>query len=135
MVLLVPFVALSTLGFALFLIGHELGYTGVAAIGAVLIIAIGGGVAISDLEVKTGEHVEKTYKTVDNSAVVDTVNRTNQYSTVRPIRRFGAAGQLGLGAMQMLVGGVLFSRHLDERRRDFVGESDNAENETEEERS
>jgi hypothetical protein len=117
MVLLLPFLALSGLGFGLFTMGHFLEFTGVAAVGAVLIIALGGGVALSDLEHKTGEVVTKTYTNSNGSEVVDTVERTNRYDTIRPIRRFGASGQLGLGAMQMLVGGLLFSRRLNQERK------------------
>jgi hypothetical protein len=113
-VLLVPFVALSTLGFAVFVLGNILDYTGVAAVGAVVVIAVGGAVALTDLETATGETVEREYTTVNNETVVASTTSTTTYQTVAPLREFGDAGPLSLGALQMLVGGLLFARRLEE---------------------
>jgi len=113
-VLLIPFVALSTLGFGLFLLGSMLDYTGVAAVGAVLVIAVGGAVALTDLETATGETVEREYTTVNSETVVASTTSTTTYETVAPLREFGDAGPLSLGGLQMLVGGLLLTRRLNE---------------------
>jgi len=114
MVLLLPFVALSLLGFGVWLLGAFFNYTGIAAIGAVLVIALGAAVVLTDLRVQTGERVEKNYTTAGNTAVVANTTTTFQYETVSIIAEFGGASQLSLGGLQMLVGGLLMSRQLNE---------------------
>jgi len=114
MVLLLPFVALSLLGFGIWLLGSFFDYTGIAAIGAVMIIALGGAVVLTDLVVKTGETVEKNYTDVNGTTVVANETRTFQYEPVSLITEFGETGQLSLGGLQMLVGGLLMSRKLNE---------------------
>lgn len=113
--LLVPFVTLSTLGFATWLLGHYFQYTGIASIGAVLLIAIGGGVAMTDLQVKTGETVDKEYDTVNNETVVVNQTTTNEYETLTVLNQFGGVGgPLSLGGLLMILGGLLMTHHLNE---------------------
>jgi hypothetical protein len=113
--LLTSFVALTSLGFVLWAAGHFSEYTGVAAIGAVLVIAVGGGVVLTDLHVKTGETVDRSYTTVNNSTVVDTVSRSNVYERVVLLDELGGqAGPLSLGGLLMLTGAVLMMRRLEE---------------------
>lgn len=113
--LLTPFLALSTLGFVVWGIGHFSNYTGIAAIGAVLVIAVGGTVVLTDLHVKTGETVEKDYITVNNSTVVDNVTRTDTYDRLSILDELGGqAGPLSLGGLMMLTGGLLMVRRLNE---------------------
>jgi len=114
MVLLLPFVALSVLGFGIWMIGSFFQYTGIAAIGAVLVIALGGAVVLTDLKVKTGVSVDNEHTVVDGETVVDNSTRTFQYQTVSLIDEFGAAGHLSLGGLVMLVGGLLMTHSLNE---------------------
>lgn len=113
--LLTSFLAISTLGFVLWGIGHFSNYTGIAAIGAVLVIAVGGAVVLTDLHVKTGEEVEREYTEVNNSTVVDNVTRTNTYERVAILDELGNdAGPLSLGALMMLAGALLMVHRLNE---------------------
>jgi hypothetical protein len=120
--LLLSYAVLSLVGFGFFVLGAWLDYLGVAAVGAVLFIGVGGAVAVDDLETQTGVDVERNVTTVPvnqngtivNETVVDAVNRTRQYETVAPLREFGDSGPFALGAIQMLAGAVLFSRRLNE---------------------
>lgn len=115
--LLWPFVALTTFGFGVWLTGAFFEYAGIAAIGATLIIAVGGGVALTDLQTQTGEIVEKSYTTVNNTTVVNETTTKPQYSTVTIIEEFGGdAGHLSFGGLVMLVGGLLFSHTMNEVR-------------------
>lgn len=113
--LLTTFVVMSSLGFATWLLGHYFQYTGIASIGAVLLIAVGGAIAVTDLQVKTGETVEKEYGTVDNETVVTNQSTTNQYETVTVLQQFGGVGgPLSLGGLVMILGGLLMTHHLNE---------------------
>lgn len=114
MVLLLPFAVLSVLGFGIWLLGSFFEYTGIAAIGAVIIIALGGAVVLTDLSVRTGVTVEKNHTVVDGETVVANETRTFEYQPVGIISEFGETGQLSLGGLQMLVGGLLMSRKLNE---------------------
>lgn len=113
--LLVPFVALLTLGFGSWLLGHYFQYTGIASIGAVLIIAVGGAVALTDLQMKAGHTVDNEYVTVDNETVVDNASVSYTYETVSISSELGgAAGPLSIGGLVMVIGGLLMTHHLNE---------------------
>jgi len=122
--MLMPWVALSSLGFAVFVLGAYLDYLGVAAVGAVLIIGLGASVAVDDLETTTGEEIERDYSVVElnqsgqngseNVTVVTSVTKHQTTATVAPLRTFGETGPFALGGLQMLTGAVLFSRRLEE---------------------
>jgi hypothetical protein len=122
--LLLPWVALTLVAFLVFVLGAFFDYLGVATVGATLLIAVGAGVAVDDLETQTGVDIERNVTTVPvnqngtivNETVVDGVQRTPQYETVAIIREFGDTGPLAVGGLQMLVGGLLFSRRLDDAR-------------------
>jgi hypothetical protein len=113
-VLLTPFALLTAFGLGLFLLGSILDYTGIAAVGAVVVIAVGGGVAVTGLNTVTGETVDRQYTTVNNQTVVDSTTSTQTTETVAPLREFGDSGPLSLGGLQMAVGGLLFARRLND---------------------
>jgi len=113
--LLVTFAFLNVLGFGVWLLGHYFDYTGVAAIGAVFIIAAGAAVTLTTLEVRDGEHIERDFATVDN----DTVNnQTIVHETTRTVKisdQFGGPlNNFSIGGLMMLVGGLLMTQHLNE---------------------
>jgi hypothetical protein len=122
--LLIPYVALTSLGFVIFVLGAYFDYLGVSAVGAVLIIGVGASVAVGDLETQTGVSVDRNVTTVQvnqngtivNETVVDAVEKSENYETVAPIRDFGESGPFAVGGLQMVVGGLLFSRRLNETR-------------------
>lgn len=113
--LLVAFATLLTLGFSTFLIGHYFGYTGVASVGAVIIIGVGGAVAMTDLRMQTGKTVDNAYTTAGNQPVVDNQTISYEYDTVSVSKVLGgAAGPFSIGALVMLIGGLLMTQHLNE---------------------
>lgn len=113
--LLSSFLATTTLGFVLWGIGHFFEYTGIAVIGAILVIAVGGGVVLTDLNVKNGETVDREYTEVNNTTVVDNVTRSNTYERVAILDEFGGGtGPLSLGGLMMLCGGLLAVHRLNE---------------------
>lgn len=115
--LLVSFALLSVFSVAVWLLGAYFEYAGIAAIGATLLIATGGGVTLTDLETKTGETVERSYTTVNNETVVNETSTQADYDTVAVIDRFGGpAGHLGFGGLVMAVGGLLFAHTMNELR-------------------
>jgi len=87
-------------GFAMWIVGTVRGYTGVASIGAVLIIATGAMVTNDGLEYRTGEtHItESTNKTVIQD----------------DFERIDPPQQLSLGGLWMLIGGLLMIHKLNE---------------------
>lgn len=133
-VLLETYLSLTGVGAGLWLIGHHFGMTGVASIGGVLVLAIGGAVVSTGLVVQSGQQVTYDYEEVNQSeleaAYNDTANETDVIRgngsehivvnrTTEPITRtnaltqsFGDAGPLSFGGLQMLVGGLLISQHL-----------------------
>lgn len=101
------FAVLLTAGFGLWLLGHTFDFKGVAVIGAVLVIAVGGAVTLTDLSVRTGETVDKEYTTVDGNTVVDNTSTSYQYEPVAPSEQFGGLGTFSIGALVMIVGALL----------------------------
>lgn len=114
--LLVSFALLSVFSVGVWLLGAYFEYAGIAAIGATLLIATGGAVTLTDLEVQTGQTVEKSYTTLDNNTtVVNETETTPQYDTISIIDRFGgSAGHLGFGGLVMVIGGLLFAHTMNE---------------------
>lgn len=121
--LLVSYVVFSAVGFSIFVVGTVFDYYGIAAIGAALAIAVGGAVAIGGLEVAVGEDVDREVETVEvnkngtvvNETVVSNVSRTTEYRDVEILDQFSNdATTLGLGALHLLLGGIMFSRPLEE---------------------
>jgi len=113
-VLLIPYLVFSGLGLGAWLIGHFFGYTGVAAVGAVLLLATGGAVAMTDLQQRDGKTVNKTYTTVNGNTVVDEEIVEPEYDRVDQLDQFGPTGSLSLGGFQLILGGLLFTRRLNE---------------------
>lgn len=125
--LLLPYTALSLAGFAFFVLGAHYNYLGVAAVGAVIFIGVGATVAVDDLEAATGEKIVERNITTHNittdfstdtkesRTVVDNVTTQTQYRTIAPLREFGGStGPFALGGLQMVVGGLLLTRQLNE---------------------
>jgi hypothetical protein len=114
---------LSALGFVTFLVGHLYGYQGIATIGAVLIVGLGGGVMVGGLEVESGqERVETANTTTDGERVDVNASKTNISSvsatdatvtaetTYEPI---GTTSSFPLGVVLTLLGGVMTMRALE----------------------
>jgi len=114
MTLLIPYLVFSVLGLSAWLIGHFFEYTGIAAVGAIILLATGGAVAVTDLEARDGETINKTYSTVNGETVVDEEIVEPEYSRVDQLDQFGPTGSLSLGGFQMILGGLLFTRRLNE---------------------
>jgi len=109
--LLVPWATLSAAAAGAFLFGVASNYTGIASIGAVLMLAVGGAVVLTDLETQTGQTVERDFDTIDNTTVAVNETVQYQYDTVAVLREFGGtAGVFGFGALQMLAGLAMFTR-------------------------
>lgn len=132
------YLVLTGLGVGLFLLGHLLDFTGVAAIGATIVLAVGGAVILSGLMVQTGVEVTREYRVVNESSPDAVYNQTANSSEVvamngtdyvvtnvtrEPVLAQNAvtatlgddAGPLTIGGLQMLVGGLLLSQHLARR--------------------
>lgn len=107
---------LVVLGLAVWTVGMVFGYKGVAVLGGALIIIAGSGVALTGLEIKTGEVRDVSYTTVNNSTVEDstTVEYSYQTRTLASLLNVGVLGSLGLGGLIMLLGAVLMSQTLAE---------------------
>jgi len=128
-VLLTAFLAFSAFGFGIWLIGHLFRinggsqvFIGVAAIGAIIVMITGGTVALTDVQVTTGEVIEKNYDehnfSVSNQDDAFVNNRTVVERTTKRVSitdQFGSAfGQLGLGGLELIVGALLLMADLEE---------------------
>jgi len=112
--LLTTYVLLSAFGAAIWLLGHWFEFSGVATIGAVIVIAAGGSGMIADISVRDGEYINNEHTVVNNSTVVDN-------TTIQQTEREIALGQVyspltsfTLGGLTMLVGALLLIQHLNE---------------------
>lgn len=112
--LLIPFVVFTAMGFGTWLLGHFYGYHGIAAIGAVLVIALGGAVALTDLRVRTGETVVNQYETQGNELVLNESTTSYEFETVAISEELSGVGSFSVGGLTMIVGGLLLTRHLEE---------------------
>lgn len=90
---------LSALGFLLWGLGYGLEYTGIALIGATLIIGVGAMITGTGLEYKSGE-------------VHDQVS-TNETRISYEYNKVPLPTQLPLGVLVILTGGVLAIRQLN----------------------
>lgn len=105
---------LVVLGLVVWLIGEYFGYLGVAALGATMLIIAGSAVALTGLEIRTGEVQSFEYTTINNTTVQDqaTVSYSYQTTTLAEILNVGAIASLGLGGLLMLLGAALMSQTL-----------------------
>lgn len=94
-------VFLTTIGMAAWVAGLVLGYPGIATIGGVMVVGVGGAVMVDGLEVRDGQ----------TEALDDATNTTTvdwQYEEVQTVTSFP------LGAVLCLLGGAQTLRSLDE---------------------
>jgi hypothetical protein len=111
-VILTLWVALSTAGLVTFVLGHLLNFHGVAAIGAVVVMLVGGEVILGDLQIKDGERIERNYTEVNGTAVATEETVNNTYAQHSWTERFASDNAIGLGIMQLLVGVLLFYQQM-----------------------
>lgn len=106
--------SITVLGLFVWLIGHYFRYTGVAVIGAALVMIAGSAVALTGIDVKTGETRTFQYTEVNNSTVRDSATISYDYETtaLSAILNVGVAGSLGMGGILMLLGAILMSQTL-----------------------
>lgn len=107
------FAVLLAVGFGTWLIGHVFEYTEIATLGAVIVVAAGGIVAVGGLQYQSGEHLAKDYQEfekADGSGVV--VN--NETVVVHEYSDISWTVQANLGALVMFIGAFLFGRRLEE---------------------
>lgn len=104
------------LGLAVWLIGMSFRFKGVAMIGAGFIIIAGSAIALTGVEIRTGETRTFDYTTVNNTTVQDsaTVRYDYQTRTLAEILNIGVLGSLGLGGLVMLLGAILMAQTLSE---------------------
>jgi hypothetical protein len=104
------------LGLAVWLIGQTFRYKGVAVIGAAVVIIAGSAIALTGVEIRTGETRTYAYSEFNGTAVRDnaTVKYSYQTTTLAEILNIGVLGSLGLGGLLMLLGAVLMSQTLAE---------------------
>ncbi|MFB6200393.1 MAG: hypothetical protein ABEI98_00075 [Halorhabdus sp.] len=126
--LLTTFAVFTVLGFGVWLLGHLLYLReqsgvliAIAVLGAAIVMATGGAVALDDVEQRTGKVVDRDYMEFNQSAEngSEVVNNQSRISYTRTrvsiTDQFGAAfGQLGLGGFQLLIGSLLMIRDLEE---------------------
>lgn len=105
-------VALSGLAFGSFILGHLLGFPGVASIGAVLVMIVGADVVLNDVQVKTGEQIERDYATVNNTTVENSTTVNATYRTHSWTEQNLGTNAIGLGIFQILIGVLLFYQQM-----------------------
>lgn len=117
--LLTLWAALTTLAFGSFILGHLLGFHGVASVGAVMLIIVGGDVILNDVQVKTGEQVTNEHKlfnetqsesdttVVQNSTTVNYTYETHSWTEENLGRN-----AIDLGLFQILIGLLLFYQQM-----------------------
>jgi len=107
---------LVVLGLVVWLIGESFDYIGVAALGATMIIIAGSAVALTGLEIQTGEVQNYHYQLENNSSdyVLNKTETAVQYQTrtLGQIMNVGITASLGLGGLLMLLGTILMSQTL-----------------------
>jgi len=114
--LLMPYIVLTAAAGLLWFVGNSQRWLGLAVAGGVLMLAVGGAVVLSDLQHKAGSEVTREYATIDNETRVTNVSERPVYETVDFVELFGGpAGHLSFGTFQMLVGGVLAVRELNDK--------------------
>lgn len=114
--LLTTVTLLLALAFISWLIGQYFSYTGIGAIGAVLMIAAGGAIILTGLEVRTGAVKTIEHTTINNTTVANETTVEYRYKPVKLAEIFGVGilGSLGLGGILMLLGAAMLSQTLTE---------------------
>lgn len=92
-------VALFVVGLVVWLAGASRGQVGIAVIGAILVLGVGGTVVVDGLEVEAGQ-----IETVDNNTT--TVEPTYQTAQIAEV--------LPLGSVVLILGGVMLIQALTE---------------------
>lgn len=111
--ILTLWVALSTAGLVTFVLGHVFGFHGIAAIGAVMVILVGGEIGLTGMEIKDGHTINRTHTTVQSDKVVlDNSTQKDTYTKHSWTRIFSSDHALGLGILQMLIGVLLFYQQM-----------------------
>lgn len=107
---------LLVLGLSTWVVGQNFRYKGVAMIGATIVLVAGSAVALTGVEVRTGETRTYTYTDVNGSTVRDNATVRYDYTTrtLAELLNIGVLGSLGLGGLLMLLGAVLMSQTLAE---------------------
>lgn len=105
---------LAAFGLTIWLIGELLDYTGVSVIGGTILIIAGSLVALTGLEIRTGEVRAYEYGVVNNTTVRTDASVSYSYQTtaLAQLMNLGALGSLGFGGLIMLLGTVLISHSL-----------------------
>lgn len=106
--LLILWAAMSTAGLATFVLGHLLGFHGVASIGAVLVMLTGAQVLADDIQVKTGQDITRSYTTVGNQPVENRTVVNSTYADHSWTEQFASQNAIGIGLFELLVGVLLF---------------------------
>lgn len=108
--LLILWTVLSAAGLVTFIVGHLLGFHGVASIGAVWLMIVGGQVLLDDIQVKSGEDIERQFTEIgDNATVVE--NRTivnDTYTNQSWTEAFATDNAVSIGLFEILIGVLLF---------------------------
>jgi len=112
--LLTPLAFLIFLGLTVWLIGEHFRYTGIAVIGSTFIIIAGSAIALTGIDIKTGQTTDFAYTEINNSTVQDSASVSYQYETtaLSTILNIGIAAPLGLGGLMMLLGAVMMAQTL-----------------------
>jgi hypothetical protein len=97
--LLIPAVVLTGLGFLTWAAGMAGDYTGLAALGAILVVGVGGMVLTDGLEREAGT-IERTI----NSSTTETIPKTTSIDLLP---------QTPTGAVWMLIGGAMLLQGLN----------------------
>jgi len=111
---IITFAILCTLGAGFWLLGHYWSFAGVATIGGIIVLAAGGSVVMTDLTYQTGEQIEKNHTVVDNETVVSNVSVTEVREPVAIQDTFSPVTGFSVGALTMIVGGLLVVQHIND---------------------
>lgn len=104
--------ALTTLAFGSFILGHVLGFHEIAVIGATLVMIVGADVVANDVQVKTGEQIDRQYSDVNNTTVETTTTVNATYRTHSWTEENLGTNAIGLGIFQLLIGLFLFYEQM-----------------------
>lgn len=112
--LLSTFAVLMAIGFVAWIVGEFFSYTGIAAIGATVVIIAGSGIALTGLQFRSGAVHNSTHTVIENDTVANSTTVKYQYQTtaLADVLGVGILGSLGLGGVVMLLGAIMFSRSL-----------------------
>jgi len=106
---------LSILGLIAWVLGHVYSYQGIAALGAVLMVGVGGAVMVGGLETPAGEeHVEISNSTTNLTAADTETTNTTTTTQVRTVYEpIGTTSSFPTGLVLTLLGGVMTMRALE----------------------